>query len=232
MSFNPDLKKQAIEVLFSKLRSTHRHNDLVFHNSPVQTHPHQKHLGLILDSKLTFMEHLNDKIKKVNSGIGLIRRLRTDLPRNTLLTVYKSFIRPHLDYCDIIYDQPSNHSFCDRIESVQYNASLAITGCIRGTSRERIYSELGLESLADRRWCRRLVFLYKIINGSAPNYLKRILPVFQSSRQTRCQNFIRNFPIRTSRFKNNFFPSSVNQWNALDKDIVLNPLLIYLRVNS
>ena len=51
-----------------------------------------------------------------------------------LLTIYKSFVRPHLDYGDIIYDQPNNESFCQKLWSYKYIAALAITGLIRGTS--------------------------------------------------------------------------------------------------
>ena len=51
-----------------------------------------------------------------------------------LLTIYKSFVRPHLDYGDIIYDQPNNESFCQKLWSYKYIAALAITGSIRGTS--------------------------------------------------------------------------------------------------
>ena len=50
-----------------------------------------------------------------------------------------------------------------KLEAVQYNACLAITGAIRGTSRERLYRELGLETLNNRRWSRKLFFFYKII---------------------------------------------------------------------
>ena len=52
------------------------------------------------------------------------------LPRSFLLTVYKYFIRPHLDYGDVIYDQSNLSSLTNKIESVQYNAALAITGAI------------------------------------------------------------------------------------------------------
>ena len=55
--------------------------------------------------------------------------------------MYKAFLRLHLDYDDIIYDKPNNKSFKDYSEKVQYNSTLAITGAIRGTSRERIYNE-------------------------------------------------------------------------------------------
>ena len=64
-----------------------------------------------------------------------------------LLTIYKSFIRPHLDYGDVIYHQAYTASFQQKIESVQYNLALAITGAIKGTSTEKLYQELGLETL-------------------------------------------------------------------------------------
>ena len=63
------------------------------------------------------------------------------------MTIYKSHIRPHLDYGDIIYDQPHIDSFINKVESVQYNAALAITGAIKGTSKERMYRELGFKVL-------------------------------------------------------------------------------------
>ena len=68
------------------------------------------------------------------------------------------FVRPHLDYADIIYDRPNCELFKRELESVQYNAALAITGAITGTSRDKIFNELALEYLADRRWLRRLTF--------------------------------------------------------------------------
>ena len=61
------------------------------------------------------------------------------LPRHSSITIYKSFIRPHLDYGAVIFDQPKNESFCEKIEFVQYNAALASTGAIHGTSREKLY---------------------------------------------------------------------------------------------
>lgn len=72
------------------------------------------------------------------------------IPIKSLITIYKSFIRTHLDYAGIVYDHPNNKSFNDRIEKVQYDACLAITGTFNGTSRECVYGELGLESLKEK----------------------------------------------------------------------------------
>ena len=116
-----------------------------------------------------------------------MRKLNLLLPRSSLLTVYKCFIRPHLDYGDVIYDQPNLSSLTNKIESVQYNAALAITGAIRGTSKEKLYQELGFESLKDRRWLRRLCYLYKIVNTKQLAYLFDLIPPFQrSSRNKGC----------------------------------------------
>ena len=76
-----------------------------------------------------------------------MRRLSVNAPRKALLTIYQSFIRPHLDYGDILYDKPET-----------------ITGAIQGTSRQRLYDELGLHSLSKRRWHNKLAFLCKILN--------------------------------------------------------------------
>ena len=92
-----------------------------------------------------------------------------------LLTIYKTFVRSHLDYADITHDKLFNDAFKEKLEKVQYSAALIITEAIKGTSRERLYKELGLESLCDRRWYRKLVFLYKIVKGLAPSYLQSCL---------------------------------------------------------
>ena len=78
-------------------------------------------------------------MNKVNKTIGLFRKLQNILSREPLLTIYKSCVRPHLDYGDVIYDQHYNNSFHQKLESIQYNAALAITGAIRGSSREKLY---------------------------------------------------------------------------------------------
>ena len=174
MSFNPDSTKQAQEVIFSRKLIKLFHLLIKFNNLPVQNASSQGHLGLILDEKLNFEYHLKEKCVKFNKGIGIIKNLQNRLPRQALSTIYKSFVRPHLDYGDIIHDQPNNESFCQKFESHQYNAALVITGAIRGTSQTKIYTELGLESLKFRRQFRRLCTFFKI-KQSGPPYLYNFL---------------------------------------------------------
>ena len=55
------------------------------------------------------------------------------------MTMYQGFVRPHLDYDDLIYDEAYNETFHQKLESIQYNARLALSGAIRGSSREELY---------------------------------------------------------------------------------------------
>ena len=108
-----------------------------------------------------------------------MRKLNLVLSRSSLLTVYKCFIRPHLEYGDVIYDQPNPSSLTNKIESVQCNAALSITGAIRRNSKEKLYQELGFETLKDRRSLTRLFYLCKILGQKQPAYLYDLIPPFQ-----------------------------------------------------
>ena len=104
MRFNPDYTIPIHEVVFSPNRSETHYLSLVINKVPVKRVPFHKHLGLILDSKLNFNEHINNVLSKVNKMIALLRNFQHILPRHTLLTIYKTFIRLHLYYGDVVYD--------------------------------------------------------------------------------------------------------------------------------
>ena len=95
-------------------------------------------MDIVLNSKLDSKFHVDQKIKKCKKLIGLIRRLSVNVPRKALLTLYKSFIRPHLDYGDVLYDKPENENFQNKLEKIQYKVCLAITGAIQGTPRKNV----------------------------------------------------------------------------------------------
>ena len=105
MNLNSNPFKQAQEDLFSKTIKSQNRPCLNFNNNPVSQTPLPKHLGMYLGPKLDFLEHFKNIQGKLNKSIALLWKLQTTLPRPTLLTIYKAFIRPHLDYGDIIYEQ-------------------------------------------------------------------------------------------------------------------------------
>ena len=163
---------------------------------------------------MDFQEHLKDKLSKISKTIGLLRKLQKILTRPPLLTIYKSFIRPHRDYGDIIYDKAYNSSFHQNLKKIQYNLALAITGAIRGTSKEKLYQELGLESLKKRRWYRKLCYFKQ-----SPTYLLNVIPVSSRSYFTRYAENVPSFKVRHDFFENSFFPSTTIELNKIDKNI-------------
>ena len=126
MLSNPNISKQAHEVVFPRKNFKISHPSLTFNNIPVAQVGSLNHLQISLDKKLNFDEHFHN--------IQLISR-------SALLTIYKSFVSPHLDYGDIIYDKTYNEYFKSKLQSIQYNASLAITSTIKGYSKEKLYQK-------------------------------------------------------------------------------------------
>ena len=195
------------------------HPSLTFNGTSVTQSEIQKHLGMFLNSKPDFKEHIQNAFNKVSKTIGLLPKLQRILPRPPLITIYKSFIRSHLDYGDIIYDQVYNVSFPQKIESIQYNAALAITGAIRGTSREKLYLELGFESLVSRRWYRKLCCFYKVFKTQSPRYLFEVIPTAKRAYITRNNDKLPHFKVKHNYFKSSFFPLAVIEWDKLDLNI-------------
>ena len=93
--------------------------------------------------------------------------------------MYKALVRSHLDYCDIIYHIPSKqtnlgvtlNSMMEKAERIQYQADLAVTGACQGTSRSKLYEELGWESLSNLRWCKRILQMHKIVGNKTPSLM-------------------------------------------------------------
>ena len=221
MSFNPDPTKQAEEVLFSFKNISPEHPPIYFNNTEVKKVNDHKHLGLILDSKLSFTKHINEKIAIARRGIGIIRHLAPYLPLKSRDQIYKMHVRPHLDYCDIIYHIPVISNEFDSsltlnyqmnaIERTQYQAALAVSGTWKGTNQYKIYEELD-----QRRFFRRLIQFYKIMNNLTPEYLKIPVPPLQCHLVGyRLNNEIRPIACITVRYRNSFYPDGVISWNGI-----------------
>ena len=242
MVFNPDLTKQAVEVVFSSKSNPTTFDDISFHGIPVKKVGETKHLGLILHNKLLFEHHVNKKIKSARQCVGLMKQIYPYVPRSTLEIMWKMYARPHVDYCDIIFHIPyrenpaflsepndeSLNNLMQKIESVQYDAALSATGAWRGSPRKELYENLGWESLNLRRELRRLCMLHEIITYEKPTYLFDIIKDLKPNPRLRgyVPNTLRPMPSRTDNFKFSFFPSTIERWNCLDnhsKELRLKP---------
>ena len=156
------------------------------------------------------------------------------------------YVRPHLDFCNVIYHILKTSNLFDssfrllnlmgQIESVQYQVALGVTGkelgvtgTWKGTSANRIYEEVGWESLSDRRWFRRLIKFFKIQNGFTPEYLKTPVPVHRKHLfGTRSENDLHNIKCRTNSYLNSFYPHTVRIWNEIVTPILPQQTKFYV----
>ena len=166
LEFNPDPSKHATKLLFSQEEYPTYHPHLLFNGNEVSKVNEHKHLGLILDKKLSFEKHINEKFIKAKKIIGIIKHLSNYLP----------IVRPHLDYCDIIYHIPSStngslNSLMGKIEKIQYQVGLAITEAWQAFNRNKLYENLGWESRSNRRFIRRFLQRFKIRTNLTAAYL-------------------------------------------------------------
>ena len=112
----------------------------------------------------------------------------------------------------------------EKLESVLYAAALAVTGTWRGTSRERLYNELGWEPLSLGRWSRRLILLYKFFNELTPDYTRGPIPLLnETSYPIRSRSVVGQIRARTKKFKASFYPHCLLEWNKLDPEIRASP---------
>ena len=134
-------------------------------------------------------------------------------------------MRPHFDYCDTLFHIPhlqngALNALMSKIESIQYQAALAITGTWKGTSRLRLYEELGWESLSERRCTNRVIQIFKIANDFTPPYLKDRLPPFRlQALRNGNPNLLTEKHAITDTYRNSFFPNAIYLWNKCVRHI-------------
>ena len=129
--------------------------------------------------------------------------------------MYKSLVRSHLNYCDIIYHIPpivhhpplgtSLNYLMEKVENIQYQAALAVTGAWQGSNSVKLYEELGWESLSERRMCKRVLQIHNIVDGRTPSYLRDKMP--PNRRNLPC--VFQDIKYRTDRYLNSFFPDAI-----------------------
>ena len=118
-----------------------------------QLHPDTEshtHLGLTLQSSMSWRNHIVQVYEKASKRLNMLKFVTYKLDHSILTSLYKSLIRPLLEYGDVIWN---NCYDCDSalVDSVQYEAARLVTGAIKGTSSARLYKELALESLTFRK---------------------------------------------------------------------------------
>ena len=150
----------------------------------------------------------------------MIRYKAKYVSRDVRDQIYKLYVRPHFEYGDMIYHKPDPQFTDDmtkRLERIQYSSALAVSGAWRGTNIDRLYEELGWESLYYRRWYRRLRHFFKLTMNRSPTYLYQLVPPLRSVKYNlRGANVYESNAERTYRFAGTYFQNYIKEWNQLD----------------
>jgi hypothetical protein len=204
------------------LQISRKHNPapkpiLILNRTRVKEVTTHKHLGLTFNTTLTWSDHINTTITKAGRCVGLLRKISRQVPRECLETLYKSMIRPIIEYAGVVFDGCADiHS--NRLENIQRQAALACSSAYKHTNHEDLLQELGWPPLSDRRTHHRLNLMYKIQKGLAPEYLKGRCPPLTNERTIynlrTGMNITTPLP-KTVTYQKSFFPQSIKDWNNL-----------------
>lgn len=214
VKFNPQ-KTETMTI--SRKINRPIHPPLFMNNSNINIVNEHKHLGLIFSDDGSWNKHLDMITKKAYARINILRKFKFILDRKTLEKIYLTFIRPLLEYGDVVWDHTSP-SLIKKIENVQLEAARIVTGGTRLVSIARLYTETGWEPLKERREHHRITYFYKMCNGLTPSFLSDLVP--RNLREihdynTRHSSVIPPIRTRTALYSNYFLPQTVRSWNSL-----------------
>lgn len=218
VKFNP---QKTESMLITRKHNHIQHPPLFFDNHPVTEVTTHKHLGLLFNTTCHWGDHIDQIICKANAKLNILRNLKFDLDRKTLEIMYFTFIRPTLEYGDIIYDNCPNY-YKEKLEKINTEAARIVTGGTKLVSLEELYRECGWEKLEKRRENHKLIQFYKMINGHTPSYLNELIPNQHNQTHqynTRNSNNIVNIQCKTSYHFNSFIPSTIRLWNLLPNNV-------------
>ena len=194
---------------------------LKFNDIVLQSTDCHKHLGVNLQSNGKWDIHINTLLSKCRILVACLRSYKYRLSRKSLFTMYKSFILPHFDFSDVVWDNCTKTQAED-LENLHLDAIRTIIGSVRGTSHEKLYAESGLTSLKERRRRHKIILYFKIVKGIVPLYLTERLPelVAVINPYHRRNPLERIVPrCRLELYKSSFFPATTVLWNNLPDNV-------------
>lgn len=139
-------------VNFKRSETCKSHADISFGHTInyIDRQQNHCHLGLILQSNGCWSEHIQQNYDKACQRLNILRTLKYKLNRESLINIFISFIRPSLEYGDVVWDNCKQEQ-SNLLESVQIEAGRIITRLRRTSSKQNLYNELGWETLSDRK---------------------------------------------------------------------------------
>ena len=200
-----------------RLKTLPHSPSLKIDGAPISQVPSTKSLGVYIDENLTWNVHIEKLSKKIASGIGALKRIRPFVPHKTLLFIYNSLVKPHFDYCNVVWGS-CNKTLVNKLQKLQNRAARVLTSSTFDTSTEYFFQVLSWRKLESQRQIQKACMVYKSLNGLAPGYLRsrfveRSAVTDYSLRNTKDKLAV---PLpRINFLKNSFRYSGAVLWNRL-----------------
>ncbi|XP_053380636.1 uncharacterized protein LOC128548935 [Mercenaria mercenaria] len=224
VKFNPS---KSETMLISRKANKPLHPPLLMNNQQISTVTSHKHLGVYLSEDGSWHNHITHITERAWKRIYLMRKLKFQLDRKSLEIIYFSFIRPILEYADVVYCNCTQYEK-QELDKIQNEASRIVSGTTQLISFHNLHKEVPWESLETRRLHHKLILLYKMKNGLTPEYLSSLVP--QTVGETATYNLrnaadIQELRTRTALYYNSFLPSALREWNDLSPQLQNSPSL-------
>lgn len=183
----------------------------------------EKDLGVWIDNRLDFDRHIVTKVQKANGIIALVRKCFSKITLETFNTIYKSIIRPHLEYCNQVW-HPYMRKHVNLIENVQRRATRLVSQ-LRDLDYESRLRELNLPTLAYRRKRGTMIEMFKLTNqlynSNASDRLFELNPRISRGNQTKVVTKMGRLQSR----RNCFTVRAATDWNNLPEEVTSSPTL-------
>ena len=194
---------------------------LTINGTPINQVSTTKSLGILIDSNLTWGNHIDKLAKKIASGIAAVKRVRPFVPSATLHLIYKALIQPHFDYCNVVWGNCSM-KLADKLQKLQNRAARTLTFSNYDTDAAQLFERLNWENLSTQHDIQKAIMVFKSLNNLAPEYLcskfiNRSMTTPYTFRDSENKLAI---PLpRTNYLRNSFSYSGAVLWNSLPQNV-------------
>ena len=152
------------------------HPTLYLNDVPIQEVTFHKHLVLFFSKRLDWQSQIEYIQQKAWARMNLLRRLKLILDRKSLQKIYFTFIRPILEYADVVWENCTEQQSM-LLEKIQLEAGRIVTGTTKLVGIDKLYEELGWLKLSERRHLHKLFLFFKMEKGLTPLYLTHLIPL-------------------------------------------------------
>lgn len=218
MVINPAKTKAMFITSRRKQNKSIPETSIIIGDCEIDSSNQEKLLWVITDNTLSWQSHIDSVIKKCNSLLFLLSRIKPYLSIHTRKLFYNAYILPHLDYCCTIWGN-CNSDHLDRVTKFQKRAARMILDKDLETPSEELFSSLNWMTFRDRIQYQKAILMYKTFNNKAPQYLSNL---FQHTSDTHNCNLrsvstglLQVHKPNTELYRKSFAYSGSKIWNTL-----------------